>query len=410
MKRVLIMDLLPGGHHARYIRWILECDACRQAEVVLAGMGELFEHAELKDVTGSIQTHHVQLSARQERIVGKYSSTTEAVRRQFTIWKIWREIYEKVSRTAQVDMVVLPYTDGSLEAIALRGSPFGATSWTGISMNMSFHYPYVGVKAPRQRFSVVREWLFRRALRDRYLTGLFTIDPTLYEYASSCLTERELQKLTYLPDPAVDHVLPSAVEARESLGIPQDAKVVLVYGKLSDRKGISLLIECASSSQCPPNIYVLLAGEQSPGIFDFLGGEAASFLQSQGRLKIIDGYVSDSDEARLLAAADCMWVVYPGFYTMSGVLVLAVRHGIPCMVPDYGLVGFLMGKPLCGLIVNPDDKTTVIAGLQQVSSYAEVLVAKGHIAMKAFSRHSIVEFQKTISAMMLNILERSQIH
>jgi glycosyltransferase involved in cell wall biosynthesis len=399
MKRVLIMDLFAGGHHARYIRWILECDACREAGVVLAGRGELFDHAELKDIAGSFKSHYVQLSARQERIVGNCSSTIEVVRRQFTVWKIWRETYDKVSRAAQVDMVVLPYTDDCLEAIALRGSPFGATPWTGIAMNKKFHFPHVGVTAPRQRFSAVREWLFRCALRDRFLTGLFTVDPTLCEYAGSRLSERERQKLAFLPDPAIDHVLPPCAGARESLGIPQDAKVVLVYGKLTERKGIRLLIECASSSQCRPNIYVLLAGEQSPGVVEFLAGEASSFLKRQNRLKIIDGYVSDLDEARLFAVADCMWVAYPDFYTMSGVLVLAARHGIPCLVSDSGLVGYLARKQQFGLIVNPDDRATVFAALQQVSSEAEVLAVKGRRAMTAFSRHSIFEFQKAIGAM-----------
>jgi glycosyltransferase involved in cell wall biosynthesis len=397
MKRVLIMVLSAAGHHPRYVRWILGCEASRQAEVVLAAPSALFNHAELRDIAESFQSHHVCLSAEQERTLSDGSSTVALMRRQLAFWKIWRQTYEEVNRVAQVDIVVMSSADDCLDAIALRGSPFDATPWTGIVIKTRFHFNRTGVSAPKPRFSAVRAWLFRRALHDRWLAGMFTIDPTLFAYANSHLRGREHKRLVFLPDPAVDHVLPSSASARQSLGILPDAKVVLIYGALSERKGISTLVECASSSQCPSNIYVLLAGEQTPEIAAFLTGRAASALKRQHRLKIVNCYVSDFEEARLLAAADCMWVGYHAFYTMSAILVLAARHGIPCLVPEYGIAGYMMRKHKFGWIVDPESSETVLAALREVSRGSGNLAAIGQRGVSAFARHSVSEFQKTIS-------------
>jgi glycosyltransferase involved in cell wall biosynthesis len=125
--------------------------------------------------------------------------------------------------------------------------------------------------------------------------------------------------------------------------------------------------------------------------------EASSFLRKENRLKVFNGYVSDADEARLLAATDWMWVGYREFYMMSGVLVLAARHGIPCLVSDSGVAGYLVKKHQCGLAVNADDRAEVLGALQEISRDTGMLKDKGARAMAAFIRSSIAEFQRVIS-------------
>ncbi len=397
MKRVLIMNLGATGHHPRYIRWIVDCEACRKAQVILAGRCELLNHTEMAQIGGSFQPYELCLSAKQEKTLSNLSSEVALIRRAFAVWKIWREAYEAVSRAAPVDVVVLPYADDVLYAIALIGSPFKAIPWMGIVFGPRFHFRRMGVSAPKPRFSRARRWLFKRALRNQRLAAVFTIDPTLYEYTNTYLRGCERRRLVFLPDPAIDHILPPSASARESLGIPMAAKVVLIYGVLSERKGISTLVECASSAKCPSNIYVLLAGRQSPEIALFLAGSASSALMKQNRLKVINGYLSDSEEARLLAGTDCMWVGYRGFYQMSSMLVLAARHGIPCMVSEHGIVGHIVEKHKCGLIVDPENTETVLAALREVSAASGSLAARGRSGALALSRHSISEFQNTIS-------------
>jgi glycosyltransferase involved in cell wall biosynthesis len=397
MKRILLLDLATTGHHPRYVKWILGCEACGEGNVVLAGRSDLFNHVELRDIAGKFQRYTVRISKKQERILSNTSSTRALIRRQFAFWQIWRRTYDEVNRLARVDVVVMCFAEDCLDAIAVRGSPFRTAPWTGITFKPTFHFARIGVSAPRARLSRLKGWLFRRALRARFLTGLLTIDPTLDKYADFYLSKSERQKLVFLPDAAPEHVLPPRAMARESLGIPLEAKVVLIYGALSERKGVCALVESTNSSECPPNIYLLLAGKQSPGITAFLAGHTAKALTAQNRLKVINAYASEGGEALLLAVTDCMWVGYRGFYTMSAVLVLAARHGIPCMVSADGIAGYLAKIHNFGWIVDPENAESVVAALRQVSREPGDLAAKGQRGASAFSRHSIKEFQKAMS-------------
>ena len=63
MNRILILNLASDGHYPRYTRWILDSQACREAEVILAGPSELFTHPELHDFNGRFRPHPVNLPA-----------------------------------------------------------------------------------------------------------------------------------------------------------------------------------------------------------------------------------------------------------------------------------------------------------------------------------------------------------
>jgi glycosyltransferase involved in cell wall biosynthesis len=400
-QNILIMDLSGAGHHPRYVCWIVGAQGCRDAEVMVGGPSELLEHAELRGLTTEFCGHAIMLSGARRRKLESMQSAAALLRRQFTVRKIWQEAFREISRKRRIDLVMLPWADDCLDAIGLLGSPFGETRWMGIALRPMFHFQKVGVTAPARRFSALREALFRRALRERHLAGLFSIDPTLVEFARSQFDIREREKLWFLPDPAVEHKLQPRAEARRVLDIPNDARVVLGYGALSARKGIGPLIEGAADPDCPSDIHILLAGGQSPDVGPIMQSASANVLRGQERLHIREGYQNDAAEATLLAASDCVWVGYRGFYTMSGVLLLAARHGIPCIVSDAGLAAYLMKKHEFGLIVDPDDPTSVVEALRYISVQPQELWRAGDRGRSAFSRHTVAEFQSEISRMIV---------
>ncbi len=399
VRNILVMDLSSAGHHPRYIRWILGSDACRCAKVEVAGPRELLEHSELSSVSAEFHGHTITLSAERKRTINSMQSSMALLRRQFTVRRVWQETFAEIHRKQRIDLVILPWADDCLDAIGLLGSPFGKTPWAGIALRPMFHFQKIGVRAPVGRLEWVREALFRRALRERRLAGLFTIDPTLVEFARSEFDVQEQKKLRFLPDPAVDHHLEPRTVARKALGIPMDAKVVLAYGALSERKGIGPLIEAAADPNCPNDVHILLAGGHSPDVLPILEGAASASLRKQNRLQLIEGYQTDAGEARLLAASDCVWVGYLGFYTMSGILLLAARHGLPSIVSDAGLGDYFMKKHNFGLIVDPDNKRTIVAALRRVSTDPQWLSLAGGRGRSAFSRHSVTEFQSEISSL-----------
>jgi len=396
LQTVLIIDLFGNGHHPRYIRWIIESEACRRAEVIVAGVRELLEHQELSSISGSFQAHEIIFTPKQEEALGTFSFPFGLLHRQLAVRDIELDVFRQISKRVTVSKVLLPYVDDCLDAIGLLGSPFGQTPWAGITLRPSFHFSRVGVAAPVDRLSFVWEWLFRRALRQPSLGSLCTIDPTMDEFAGTQFPIGEREKLHFIPDPAVEHELEPIEVARAALGIPRDARLLLAYGELSERKGIGLLVECAADPRCPKNIHILLAGRQSQYSRALLEAGSCACLREQKRLHVLNGYQSDEGEARILAASDCAWVGYTGFYNMSGIMLLAARHGMPCLVSPFGLAGYLAKKYELGMVINPEDKETVLAALRCLSDNPARFALAGRRGKSAFQDHTVCRFQEVI--------------
>src|SRR5258708_4900301 len=233
-------------------------------------------------------------------------------------------------------------------------------------MRTQFHLPEMGVIASRKMGAGLRASLFRRLLKQPDLKELLTIDPTLIHYARH-QQGAEFSKLQYLPDPSESLPPLSKREARKSLGIPADCKAILVYGSLSERKGISHLIRAMNLPECPENVHVVVAGSQDEGVKALLGSPAAASLIAADRLHLVSGYIPTSRVAQLVYASDAMWIGYIDFFTMSGVLVLASRHGLPSITTHQGIVGYLSRMHACGVPVDPRSEESIIEVLRRIS-------------------------------------------
>jgi glycosyltransferase involved in cell wall biosynthesis len=392
MSTILIPEISESGHHPGYVRHILESVNREASDVLVAGTRDLVLHSELDSVRHRFTPIEIELSKTEVDRLNDFSRLG-LVRRQFCVRGIYARVWRDVARSRQVDMVVVPFVDDCLYAFALRGAPFGATPWVGISMRTQFHHPKVGVIANKRQGGGISSALFRRLLRQPSLKELLTIDPTLVHFART-LQGREFRKVQYLPDPSETFAPMSKSEARKSLGVPADCKLILVYGLLSERKGIFQLLEAMGLPQCPKDIHVVLAGSQDDGVRRFLETPAARSLIASNRLHMIQSYIPTSLVAQLIYASDAMWIGYIDFYTMSGVLVLAARHGLPAITSEQGLVGYLSRLHGCGMPVDPRSQESILHVLQRISRGDPDLAYVAENAISAFSAHSYSEFYR----------------
>ena len=270
-------------------------------------------------------------------------------------------------------------------------------------MRVQFHLNKVGVIAPAPKARRFREWLFRRLLRQPELARMFTIDPTLAEYGQNDRS-RDFRKLEFLPDPSVTFDLPPRTAARKTLGIAEDAIVVLAYGALGVRKGIVSLMSAMRESSCPTDIHLLLAGTQEQSLTDFLAGEVGQALRQTGRLHVLTGYVPEEKVPQLLSASDAMWIGYIDFYTMSSVLVLAARHGLLPIASEQGVSGYLIRQRQCGFQVDATSTASILSVLKRLAKRdvtTEEMAAKGPAS---FAIHTVAEFQRTIREAILGVV------
>ena len=279
------------------------------------------------------------------------SNAAAAIYYNWAIGRIYRNIYFAIARQAPLDCVLVPYLDNCLLSLALPMEAFGGTPWLALTMRTMLHYPEMHISAPPQKFAALRRRLFYRMLGQRSMTAVLTIDPTLAEYAAQ--QGGSLRKIHYVPDPVKFHgALPARADARRWLNIPDSARVVLLYGELSTRKGAVALVEAAASPECSKQIHIVVAG-RNRALPDFMNSPACQQLSTERRISSINALIDNEQEKLLLALSDCMWVGYIDFYGVSGVMAQAGRHGLPVIASDSGLIGHFTRHHELGLVVDP---------------------------------------------------------
>jgi hypothetical protein len=248
-----------------------------------------------------------------------------------------KTVYRKALDAEKIDLVFLPFLDWSLFAISLLGSPFGTTSFAGITMRPKFHFRELGIPAAYDRLAPAKDRLFRKLLRIPTLKRILTIDETLPEYLHG-RKAHSANKVVYFPDPSDARTELSREEARKKLGLPENASIVLAYGYLDARKGIARLLKWIMSDAVPPSAYLLAVGSQASDVEALFADSAVRGMIREGRIKAVNEFVSDDDEAVFFRASDLVWLAYDNFEDMSGVLVRAAQHGLAVVFKDRGLI------------------------------------------------------------------------
>jgi glycosyltransferase involved in cell wall biosynthesis len=394
-RRVLILEMSPAGHHPSYVRWLLESEFAKSSEIILAARQEMFEHPEIIGSRSKFMRYQIDVSQTFEAGLSDFSSIG-LMRMSWATGRIYREVCASIARTHRVDYVIVPFLDDCIFGLALPREAFAGIPWMAITMRTMFHYSAMGVIAERLRFSAIRRLLLYKLLKQRSMDSVLTIDPTLAAFAGT-RNDSFMRKIEYLPDPATYHpVLPTKKEARLQLKVPAEVALILLFGEISARKGVVSLLEAAADPSCSPRVHVMLAG-RFPERAQILENAAFQRLKADGRIHTIDGYVRGADEQRVLAAADCMWLGYTGFYGMSGVMVLSGRHGMPVLASREGLIGYLAKKYEMGVIIEPGDRSSVVNGLNRLAEEPEFFQQAGKKGVAVFEKHEPAELQRLVT-------------
>jgi hypothetical protein len=398
-KRVLILEGVPVGHHPFYVRLLLQSELANSAKLILASPREMFDHPALVAFSALFQRHQIELGTEFEL---QSASSAALMRRSWNLGRLYRRTFIELSKSAPIDFVIVPYLDNCLMGLAAPSETFFGTAWLALTMRTMFHYPTMGVAAPKQSFTMIRRLLIHRILKQKSTAAILTTDPTLAEFAEK-RREPWFGKIRYVPDPVSDHhALPSKEAARHRLNIPTQARVVLLYGEIGVRKGASLLVEAAAAPACSQQILVLLAGRYW-GPKELLNSQAWQSLAAQGRIHAVNSLIDDELEQLLLAAADCMWIGYTDFYGVSGVMALAGRYAIPVLASEYGLVGHFARKYQLGAIIDPWNQSSIVAALNRLVNEPEFFERAGRNGVPVYQHHTPIALQRVVT----DIVERS---
>lgn len=168
------------------------------------------------------------------------------------------------------------------------------------------------------------------------------------------------KKFKFLPDPVPQVNLEEVHNVRKELGIPEDNKVFLHFGGLSDRKGTGEILKAIVES--PPqyleNKTFIFAGVVSndlkPIVKSLLPQAAA-----KAQVLFFDGFCKKELLFNLCFSCDVILAPYKITSLSSGLLGYASVFGKPVVGPSNGLIGQLIMENNMGGVLNSIDAHSI---------------------------------------------------
>jgi len=128
----------------------------------------------------------------------------------------------------------------------------------------------------------------------------------------------------------------SAVQGRESLGIPANARVVLFFGAVRAYKNIVALVH-AFREVATPDALLYIVGQPNTAA---LTEEIRKAASTDNRVRVVFEFVKNEDVSKFMQAADLVVLPYRTILN-SGSALLALSFNRPILVPDLGSMGDL---------------------------------------------------------------------
>ena len=371
---VLVFEPHATGHHGPYLEWMVKGLLSNKFRLTIITSTESMNHPSVEEIERlaiSDKKGNLNLISYKNPLtfIGNSNGVGALFKREFFYWKMFRKWFHENADNIKPNVVFLPYLDYCLYAIGLLGSPFNKCPWVGLAMRPSFHYQKIGVLAPQPALSTVKRLLFHRVLGNRFLRCLLSIDEPLIEYLKD--KNLPLEKYAFLPEPAALSDSPDSMTAKRQLGLPEQRKLILVYGAITVRKGVFELLKALQRPDFPENVDVLFAGKLSDDVNDALMLPANAELFARERLRLLNRFISKDEEPVLFSASDIIWLGYRQHYNSSGVLVQAASAGRPVIACREGVIGWQTKRHNLGAVVSPSDSDALIEAIYALLDVSE---------------------------------------
>jgi glycosyltransferase involved in cell wall biosynthesis len=203
---------------------------------------------------------------------------------------------------------------------------------------------------------------FTRLLKNRWFKNIYLMDEYLFSRTQNRPTD---QSYHFLPDPWSGDFSQPKEKARKILKIPLDKFVFLNYGIGDKRKGLHLVIRAMLEASHESRLFLLCAGQISKNNTICSGLDK---LETLGRAKVMNRYVSDIEEELCFCAADAVLLPYINHFGSSGVLSLAAGAGKMVIASDDGLIGRRVLEHKLGLLFSSGNTKALRKSMIQAMS------------------------------------------
>jgi len=372
----MLFDLSIRGHHPAYIRHLITYWHQHQSNQPLAIVVSprfLDEHSDvvqLAEMATGANIKFYPITTEEVAYLGHRKSFRQRLFRSFREW----ELLLKYIKQLNVSYCIALYFDTCMLPAALGKRP--PCKLAGIYFRPTFHYAKLSQNyqpSKSDRLQKIREIVILRLLDKKpNIAKILCLD----KFAVADLNTMFRQTAAVaLPDPIE---IPSApaeststqVQAlKDTLGIDHHRTVFLLFGSLTNRKGIPQVL--TAIQQLPEDLAqrlcVVLVGESNQA--ESINSTIAITCQ-QKPVQIVHHYdfVPEAKVPLYFALADVVLAPYQKHVGMSGILLLAAAAGKPVLSSNYGLMGELVRRYQLGLTVDSSQPRCIADALTQYLS------------------------------------------
>jgi glycosyltransferase involved in cell wall biosynthesis len=202
----------------------------------------------------------------------------------------------------------------------------------------------------------------------------------------------------FLPDPLdnaapiADAVLTEKFAAKYKIGTGK--KTLLLFGQIDERKNLINIIDSIRlfPGDIKSSLRLVIAGKFNANVRE----RYMQYIDKyKGEIDIVyhDTPVVGGEREFVFEHCDLVLMVYKNFYSSSGVLGHAIRHGKRVIVSSLGLLKMIVTENGCGIAVDPMDAKSINQAANQMLFGNELL---DYDNRKFVAEHSPVNFSKTL--------------
>ncbi len=396
--RLMLFDLDVSGHHPVYIEHLVKywCEQKVSGTLHIVVSPKLFDlHADLVDralSSNSDSLNFVAISPQEQAELLEKNSFASRLLMAFKEW----DLLCTYAIALGINHCLLMYLDTFMLPLAFGyKSP---CSLSGIYFRPICHYQKFMNFTPslRERF-----WLWRdRFYQSKILQGrddiknLFCLDPFAVRYMEKSASD---VNVVYLPDPVnISIEKPNECELtqlKESLNIEFGRQVFLLFGTISERKGIHQLLEAIlmlEPDMCQ-KICLILVGRvvesdrvRMQNLLEKISQTLPVQIITETR------FVTEREIQLYFQIADVVLAPYQRHVGMSGILVRAAAAQKPVLSSDYGLMGEITRLYELGLTVDSRFPKEIAQGITQMLRESPIKFGNPD-KMKSFAQENAAE-------------------
>ena len=202
-------------------------------------------------------------------------------------------------------------------------------------------------------------------------------------------------RITVIPfgiNNAVPNTHLTAAEAKRRLGIRDQDKTILFFGRIAPYKGLEYLVNAFKFLSPSHDYRLIIAGRPEKGCEGYLAGIQETIREEtqRGRILLKPHFIPDDEIEVYFKAADVLVLPYRDVY-QSGVLFLGYSFGLPVLASDVGSLkeGIVEGRT--GWAFRPGDADDLARAIETYFAsllYAKLDERRQEIRDYATARHS----------------------